>query len=78
VSGKRGGRVAPPAGPGHYELRFATSEAVKDWEELCRQDARNTRAAYEAIESDPCPAPHEDTAGTGTRLLGTGVAWLRR
>lgn len=54
---KRGERVAPPARPGAYSLRFASSDAVKGWEELCRQAPGNTRAAFEAIESDPCPSP---------------------
>ena len=33
---KRGDRAAPPARPGGWEARFATSEAAKGWEELCR------------------------------------------
>ena len=28
---KRGERVAPPAGPGEYDLFFATNEAAKGW-----------------------------------------------
>nr|WP_205864386.1 hypothetical protein [Planosporangium mesophilum] len=38
-------------------MRFATNDAAKGWEELCRQAAANTRAAYDAIEVDPCPNP---------------------
>jgi hypothetical protein len=34
---KRGDRVAPPSLPGEYALRFATNDAVKGWDELCRQ-----------------------------------------
>src|SRR5215470_575297 len=29
---------------------------------LCRQAAANTRAAFDAIENDPCPAPRTDPA----------------
>ncbi|MBA3489067.1 MAG: hypothetical protein H0T78_05885 [Longispora sp.] len=57
---KRGERVAPPAVSGEYTLRFANTDAVKGWEELCRQAPTNTRAAYEALRSDPTPHPaHE-------------------
>lgn len=57
MSPKRGDRVAPPARPSEYELRFATNDAAKGWEELCRQAAGNTRTAFETIRSSPCPAP---------------------
>jgi hypothetical protein len=49
--------VAPPARPGHYKLFFASSEAARGWEELCRQAPGNTLTAYEAIGADPCPTP---------------------
>jgi hypothetical protein len=57
MTAKRGDRAAPPPRPGGYTLRFATNDAAKGWEELCRQAAANTRAAFEAIEADPCPSP---------------------
>jgi hypothetical protein len=60
VSPKRGDRVAPPAKPGRYVLKFATNEAAKAWEHLCSQAPGNTRAAYETIESNPCPMPPTD------------------
>lgn len=73
MSGRRGGRAAPPPRPGGYELRFATNDAAKGWEELCRQAPANTRTAFEAIESTPCPAPatprHHQLKGT----LATGA-----
>ena len=34
MSPKRGERVAPPPGPGEYDLFFATSEAAKGWVDL--------------------------------------------
>jgi len=51
VSPKRGDRVAPPPAAGQWELRFATTEAVKGWEELCRQAAANTLAAWTALRT---------------------------
>jgi len=57
VNAKRGDRAAPPARPGQYAIRFATNDAAKGWEELCRQAPGNTRSAFEAIESDPSPSP---------------------
>jgi len=53
VGAKRGGRVAPPAGRGEWELRFATSEAVKGWEALCQQAAANTAAAWHELRTRP-------------------------
>jgi hypothetical protein len=57
MSSKRGDRAAPPPRTGGYELRFATNDAAKGWEELSRQAPANTRTAFDAIESQPCPMP---------------------
>lgn len=57
MSPKRGDRAAPPARPGGSTLRFATNDAAKGWEELCRQAPANARTAFDAIEADPCPSP---------------------
>jgi hypothetical protein len=57
VSAKRGDRAAPPPRPDGYSVRFASNDAAKGWEELCRQAAPNTRAAFDAIEAEPCPSP---------------------
>jgi hypothetical protein len=57
VSAKRGDRAAPPPRPGGFTIRFATNDAAKGWEELCRQTPSNLRTAYDAIESTPCPDP---------------------
>ena len=54
---KRGDRVAPPPAPSGYTLKFATSDAAKGWEELCRVAPANTLAAYRALEGSPCPSP---------------------
>lgn len=45
MGSKRGDRVAPPARPGGWEARFASSDAAKGWEDVCRT-AR--AAAWEA------------------------------
>ena len=49
MSPKRGERVAPPAAGELWEVRFATSEAAKGWDELCRQAPANTLVAYEEL-----------------------------
>ncbi|MEV4808416.1 hypothetical protein [Micromonospora avicenniae] len=60
MSAKRGDRAAPPPHPGGYTLRFATNDAAKGWDELCRQAAADTRTAFDTIESSPCPSPPTD------------------
>lgn len=54
---KRKDRVAPPPGPDEWDMRFATSDAAKGWEELCRQAPHNLRRAWETLRTDPCPSP---------------------
>jgi hypothetical protein len=58
--GKRGDRVAPPAEPGHWQLKFSSNEAAKGWDELCRQAPGNTRKAWEKIGAEPQPFPATD------------------
>jgi hypothetical protein len=50
---KRGDRVAPPGRPGGWEARFATSEAAKGWDELCRSARSNTWDAWVALTERP-------------------------
>lgn len=50
---KRGDRVAPPAGRGEWDLRFATGEAAKGWESLCQQAAGNTAVAWNELRNRP-------------------------
>jgi hypothetical protein len=52
---RRGDRVAPPAGPGQWEVVFGTNDAAKGWENLCTQAAANTRTAWQAMCADPQP-----------------------
>lgn len=74
MSAKRGARVAPPPGPGEWDVRFASGEAAKGWDELCRQVPRNARAAWLLMRTDPAPAVpsarhHRLHAGLATRTL---------
>lgn len=50
---KRGDRVAPPARPGAWEARFATTDAAKGWEELCRSARSNTWEAWIVLTERP-------------------------
>ncbi|MDT7552024.1 MAG: hypothetical protein QOI16_560 [Pseudonocardiales bacterium] len=50
---KRGDRVAPPSHPEGWEARFATSEAAKGWEELCRVAQANTWEAWIVLTERP-------------------------
>lgn len=50
---KRGDRVAPPGRPGAWEARFATSEAAKGWDELCRTARSNTWEAWIVLTERP-------------------------
>ena len=50
---KRNDRVAPPGRPGVWEARFATSEAAKGWEELCRTARSNTWEAWVVLTERP-------------------------
>jgi hypothetical protein len=53
VSPRRGERVAPPAGEGEWEVRFASNDAAKGWEELCRSAPGNTRGAWQDMRTSP-------------------------
>jgi hypothetical protein len=50
---KRRERVAPPAAAGGWEFRFATSDAVKGWEQICSAAPANARRAWDRITTDP-------------------------
>jgi hypothetical protein len=52
-----------------------SNDAAKGWEKLCRQAPANTRVAFEAIETDPCPTPptgrqHQLKGGLSTDMYG--------
>ncbi|MQY22781.1 hypothetical protein NRB20_59030 [Nocardia sp. RB20] len=78
MSAKRGDRVAPPARPGHWEARFATSDAAKGWEDLCRVARSNTWEAWIVVTERPTtpenPArQHRLKDVYGTREIGGRV-----
>ncbi|SDN27731.1 hypothetical protein [Allokutzneria albata] len=50
---RKGDRAAPPGRPGGWEVRFATSEAAKGWEELCRSARSNTWEAWVVLTERP-------------------------
>ncbi len=50
---ERGDRVTPPARPGGWDARFATSEAAKGWEDLCRSARSNTWEARIVLTERP-------------------------
>lgn len=74
---KRGDRVAPPAGSGEWELRFATSEAAKGWDALSQQAAANTAAAWRELRARPQrPAPtsrHHQLKGRLATAVHRGI-----
>jgi hypothetical protein len=53
VSGKRGDRVTPPAKPGGWDARYATSEAAKGWADLCQVAQSNTWEAWVILTERP-------------------------
>ncbi|MDS0132946.1 hypothetical protein H5970_07530 [Amycolatopsis sp. CM201R] len=75
---KRGDRVAPPARPGGWEVRFATSEAAKGWEALCQGAKANTWEAWIVLTERPVapenPARQHKLKGAfATREVGGRV-----
>lgn len=50
---KRGDRIAPPPGPGEWDLRFGDNTAVLGWDHLSTQAPGPTAAAWTALRSDP-------------------------
>jgi hypothetical protein len=54
---RKGDRVAPPAEPGRWLMKFGTNDAAKGWEDLARQVPGNLYRAYEAIRAQPEPFP---------------------
>lgn len=64
---KRGDRVAPPARPGGWEARFATSEAAKGWEQLYQVAKANTWEAWVVLTERPT---QPENPGRQHRLRG--------
>jgi hypothetical protein len=70
---KRGDRVAPPGRPSGWEVRFATSEAAKGWEELCRVAKANTWDAWVVMTESPTRATNPARQFILKRDLATRV-----
>ncbi|GAB3455956.1 hypothetical protein [Actinophytocola sediminis] len=73
MSPKRKDRVAPPPGPDEWDLRYATNDAAKGWEELCRQVPHNLLRAWEALRTNPRPQPSTTRQHQLKGKLGTGT-----
>lgn len=73
MSGKRGERVAPPAGAGQYEVKYGCNEAGKGWEDLCQQAPTNALAAWEIMRTNPNPAVQTPRHGRLRHTLATGT-----
>jgi len=50
---KRKERVAPPPAPDGWDLRYATSDAIKGWEQVASAAPANARRAWDRLTSDP-------------------------
>ena len=51
---KRKDRVAPPPLPNGWDMRYATNEAIKGWEDLERAAPNNVRAMWDQLTANPC------------------------
>jgi hypothetical protein len=47
--------VAPPPGPGDWDIRFHNNDVAKGWEELIRQAPGNALAAWRIMRRNPTP-----------------------
>lgn len=74
MSPKRGERVAPPAGPGEWEVRFLNAGAAKGWDDLCLQAPGNTHNAWMAMRRDPVPAAISSRQHRLKHQFSTGIA----
>ncbi|GAA5137006.1 hypothetical protein [Pseudonocardia adelaidensis] len=59
-----------PAGPGGWEPRFATSEAAKGWEELCRVVATPMEEAWAVVAGRPARRRHGLRGRLAEREIG--------
>jgi hypothetical protein len=73
VSPKRGDPVGSPPGPDDWQIRFHTNEAVKGWEELCRQAPGNALWAWTTMRRTPAPPVRSSRHQRLHGDLATGV-----
>jgi len=50
---KRKERIAPPPTPGGWDFRYANSDAIKGWAQICSTSQANARTAWEKLTSEP-------------------------
>lgn len=81
MSPKRGDRAAPPPVTGEWDVRFASGEAAKGWEQLGAQAAGNTCGAWHLMRTDPAPTirteRHHRLRGTLARGTHRGETMCR-
>ena len=65
--------MAPPPGPGDWDIRFRNNDAARGWEELCRQAPGNALAAWSAMRRSPTPPTDSKRQHRLHREMGTGV-----
>ena len=73
---KRGDRVAPPPGPGEWDLRFGDNSAADGWDRLCAQAPGPALTAWTALRTDPrarSQRQHPLKAAFATRSVGGRV-----
>lgn len=73
---KRGDSVAPPPGPGEWDVRYGDTAAVDGWASLSRQAPGPTRAAWEALRRAPLARgvrQHPLRGSLGTRVIGGAI-----
>lgn len=73
---KRGERVAPPPGPGEWDLRFGERGSSEGWEQLCTQAPGPTLAAWTLLRTDPrnrSERQHPLKGDLATRSIGGRV-----
>lgn len=61
MSPKRNERVAPPPAAGEWDVRYASTAAVKGWEELGNAAPGNTGDAWKLMRTSPGPGPGRPT-----------------
>lgn len=74
---KRRERIAPPPANGGWDFRYATSEAVTGWENVCAAAPGNARVAWQRITSEPGTTMIVSIASRAIWALGssTAVPW---
>jgi hypothetical protein len=63
--------VAPPPGPGEWDIRFKDTDSAKGWDELCRQVPENALGAWLKMRHAPTPPMDSRRHHRLRRELGT-------